>query len=329
MVSDYLAGYGIHSVDFDQFVEAIKANGTNGVISGLAVAQRGAGANMSVDVASGKARVNGTIRTFSSTTNVVISASDPTNPRKDLIVINSAGTLIARTGTAAAADPVANTKRETFSPDPPEMTAGDIVLAEVWVGAGVTSILTADISDRSLTAIFPNNIRVANEFPGADIGAQVGAANTDIGGATPGVIIVQPGTYTWSTAASLSDDRVVILYGTFITNGSSAGTTLLTMGNRSLVLGGEFTGGPTGNGTHIIITKSARIIGTTFSGTATTGEAVLSNPASTVDGAPGVIGCYFISCNRGITTTGSTGLVTFIANNSFRACTTGISVTQS
>lgn len=150
---DYANLYGVFSTDFDVITQHLAETYGNGVISGLAVSQRGAGANMSVDVAAGEARANGTIRNFGSTTNVVITASSPSNPRKDLIVINSAGTLVARAGTAEAITPSGQVRRFTLTPTPPEMTAGDLVLAEVWVAAGATQILDADISSRTILAI--------------------------------------------------------------------------------------------------------------------------------------------------------------------------------
>src|SRR3990170_3816432 len=140
MTQDYSDLYGLFGVDMDQFVAAIKTLPANGVVSGLAVSQRGAGANMSVDVASGKARVDGTIRTFASVTNVAITA---------------------------AADPIGATMRQAATPAPPEPVAGDVVLAEVWVPANDTTIENAQISDRRTdVAISPfgDGLRVANEF---------------------------------------------------------------------------------------------------------------------------------------------------------------------
>ncbi|MCK5644769.1 MAG: hypothetical protein KAJ19_28475, partial [Gammaproteobacteria bacterium] len=73
-----------------------------GVVSGLAVSQRGAGANMSVDIATGEAWINGTKVTKGSTTNVVITSAHASYDRYDLVVINSSGTISVIDGTAAA-----------------------------------------------------------------------------------------------------------------------------------------------------------------------------------------------------------------------------------
>ena len=146
--------FAVHDLDFDNITHYLANTTGNGVIAGLAVTQRGAGANMSVDVATGDARADGTLRNFASVTNVVIAASDPSNPRKDEVVINSAGSLVIRQGTPEAATPSGEVRRFSLTPSPLDLTDGDMVLAEVWVGAGVTSILDADISSRSTDAIF-------------------------------------------------------------------------------------------------------------------------------------------------------------------------------
>lgn len=120
----------------------------------LAVTQRGAGANMTVDVAEGRVFVPGTESAYQGVylcetqgvTNVgPLSASDPTNPRRDLIVArvkdsNYSGALRTFglevvTGTAAA------------SPADPAVPANSWVLARVTVAAAASSILNAAIAD--------------------------------------------------------------------------------------------------------------------------------------------------------------------------------------
>ena len=108
-----------------------------GVLSGLAVSERGAGANMSVDVASGSCFVDDTKYTESSTTNVVISAAHATLARKDIITYDtSAGNPAAVTGTAAS------------TPVPPDIPSGDILLALVNVPAADTAITNSQIIDK-------------------------------------------------------------------------------------------------------------------------------------------------------------------------------------
>lgn len=136
--------YGLQPVDRDAVTEAWDGNA---VISGLTSAEKGT-PDMSVDVAAGAARAGGSYYLFSSTTNVTLTAAHATLPRKDLIVLNSSGTLTKRDGTAEAAAPTGQVRRFTYRPAAPELTAGDTVLAEVYVAPTVTQIFNADISDR-------------------------------------------------------------------------------------------------------------------------------------------------------------------------------------
>jgi len=110
----------------------------NVVVSGLAVSQRSAGANMSVDVAVGSYLWAGTTVTKASVSNVIITAADGSNPRYDVIYANSSGTIGVTTGTAAS------------SPAVPDLAASSIALAVVAVAAGVTSIVNANITDLRL-----------------------------------------------------------------------------------------------------------------------------------------------------------------------------------
>lgn len=112
-----------------------------GVISGLAVSQRGAGANMSVDVASGWAWINSTKIIKVSTTNVAITAAHASYARYDLVVINSSGTISVIDGTVAAT---------SYANDYDLETNNAILLAEVYVPATDTTIEDAQITDKRI-----------------------------------------------------------------------------------------------------------------------------------------------------------------------------------
>lgn len=123
----------------------------------LKVTEKSGTPNMSVDVAAGACAVKGTeggntgsnyFVEAQSSTNVVISASDPTNGRRDLIVVRikdqdfasgspstNTATIEVITGTPAA------------SPADPTIPANCLVLARVVVAATVTSIVDANITD--------------------------------------------------------------------------------------------------------------------------------------------------------------------------------------
>jgi len=130
------------NVQFDEVFEHVMMNAViaacegNGVLDGLAVSERGAGANMSVDVAAGNCMIDGTKYTESSTVNLAISAADATYDRKDLVTYDSnTSNPIVTTGTAAA------------TPEPPDIPSGNILLAIIDVTAGATQITNADITD--------------------------------------------------------------------------------------------------------------------------------------------------------------------------------------
>ena len=71
---------------------------------------------------------------------VTIGTADATNPRIDLIVINSSGAKAVRAGTAAA------------TPKPPARTANDVVIGAVYVPANDTTIATSQIVDMRVPA---------------------------------------------------------------------------------------------------------------------------------------------------------------------------------
>jgi len=141
----YADGMRLFDSDLNKLLEAKKGYG---VISGLAVTERGAGQNSSVDVASGVAYVNGSYYYFSSTTNVVLTNADGSNPRKDIIIINSTGTITKVDGVAEASQPTGQTGTDTFRPKPPDITANAIILAEAWRATGDNTVADADITDR-------------------------------------------------------------------------------------------------------------------------------------------------------------------------------------
>jgi hypothetical protein len=126
------------------------------------VTERGAGANMSVDVGSGAAfsdlavvagtasgQGNYVVRLGDAVTNVSVNASNVSNPRIDEIYLvvqdnqyDASGRVIARLayrdGTPAGSP---------AAPGPDGAWDAYLLLASVLVGAGVTSVVTANITD--------------------------------------------------------------------------------------------------------------------------------------------------------------------------------------
>lgn len=118
-----------------------------GALSGLnemVVAQRAAGANMSVDVATGWVWIQGEFGVLAGLANLGITGNASGNPRIDMVVaradfVNDRIELDVLAGTPAV------------TPAAPALTQNtvmwEIPLAEVAVAAGATSIVTANITD--------------------------------------------------------------------------------------------------------------------------------------------------------------------------------------
>jgi hypothetical protein len=137
----------LDSVDIDVLVAGFSGNG---VISGGAVTAQGT-PDMTVAVAAGVS-VIGDSRVTIGAGNVTITTADGTNPRIDLVVINSSAVKSVTAGSAAA------------QPVLPAIPANSIVLATIYVEATDTSIETNKINDRRVI----NAIPVAQLADGTD-----------------------------------------------------------------------------------------------------------------------------------------------------------------
>lgn len=141
------------------------------VLSGLAVSQRGAGANMSVDIAIGDAILPRSDATYGhpvfndATLNQAITTADPTNPRRDIVIMYLDYNVTPSTGVSNNTNGVVLTKVVAGTPagspaDPSDAAlqaaAGSgnpyIKLARVRVAAAASSISNSVIDDfRSFT----------------------------------------------------------------------------------------------------------------------------------------------------------------------------------
>lgn len=127
------------SIWFQTDIEAIvRALQGTAVIAGCAVTPQSPAA-LGVTVASGTVQVNGNAVAVTGA-NVTILTADG-DPRIDLIVADSVGTLTAVKGTAAVVG-------STTGPKPPDIPANKVLLAMVVVLGGAVSISSAEITDK-------------------------------------------------------------------------------------------------------------------------------------------------------------------------------------
>lgn len=123
----------LYQTDLDALVLAHQGIG---VLTGCAVTAQGS-PDMTVAVAAGKVAPDTGYATVSAG-NATITSADGTHPRIDLITAAANGTRTVTAGTPAAA------------PLPPDIPSGHILLAYVYVPAGISTIDSTRISDRRL-----------------------------------------------------------------------------------------------------------------------------------------------------------------------------------
>lgn len=129
------AANDLQSVVFQEYLDVLVAGmcRVDCVLAGCAVTAQGS-PDMTVAVAKGAVLSNKVMKAVTAG-NVTIGTADGTNPRLDLVVVDSSGAKQCRAGTAAA------------NPKPPARTANDVVLAVVYVPASDTTISANQITD--------------------------------------------------------------------------------------------------------------------------------------------------------------------------------------
>ena len=118
------------SVDFDALTLGYQGTGT---VSGCAVTAASSG--LAVVVASGVIAYAG-VQTVIGGGTVTLATADPSNPRLDLIVVNTSGLVLAVAGTPSATNPVFPS------------ISGQVLLAAVDVAAAATSLTSAELVDK-------------------------------------------------------------------------------------------------------------------------------------------------------------------------------------
>jgi len=139
--------YGVQALDINQTVDAllgysVRLNSGSGVSASVA-------SGMTVDIGDGEVSFGGAIvNVLSQSVTLSTGGSDP---RKDAIYIDSSGTANVAEGTPEPAVPSGETREDTYRPAIPDLKDTDgVVIAEVWVGPGVTSLTSADLRDRRI-----------------------------------------------------------------------------------------------------------------------------------------------------------------------------------
>ena len=164
------------SVDFEILLDAHQLTG---VVSGCAVTESGTPAQ-TVDVAAGVVRLLGKTITASAQTDKAVTAANGTNPRIDLISINSSGTAVVTAGTAAA------------QPVLPDIPASSVPLATLYVPANDNVHGDAQINDKRvfIPAASAGEYATARTLDETD-----NVVNMDSSGATRAVTLPDNATY--------------------------------------------------------------------------------------------------------------------------------------
>lgn len=285
----------------------MNAGGGHGVIGNadLKVTQRGAGANMSVDVAAGYAFVSGTsilaqgVYSFANdaVTNVSITTANGSNPRIDLIVAqirdNTAdgggsndARLIAVAGTPAA------------SPVVPAVPAGCLVLAQVAVGTAVSSITNANITDKRTWAAAIGGVHrclATNRPTGVSLypGLQIYEIDTDLEYTYNGTLAAFTARYnrlmgkdSETTASATSANATPVVTGLAVTIAAVSGRTYRIDSTHNLTM----SSGTAPNYAQVLHYNGANI--TLF------------------QAKPGAVGVYLTSMFSSFFVAGSTGNMT-------------------
>lgn len=119
-------------------LNALSRHGQHGLFHEGTCGQVTTSAGMTLAVGAipvGAAIVNGTVLAAVTGSTVSIGAADATNPRRDIVYVDTAGAFGVTAGTAAAI------------PAPPTLTDARLALAEVAVAANASSISSGNITD--------------------------------------------------------------------------------------------------------------------------------------------------------------------------------------
>jgi hypothetical protein len=156
--------------DSTDLAAIVSATVQTGVISGCLVSPLGSPA-MAVQVAAGQIVSSGNGQPVSAVASLAVTAAAATD-RRDIIAVTAAGTVYYKAGIPCA---VAHWQ-PIMGPNPPVKpsvnTIGDVLLAEIYVPAGATSITALNLYDKRPAVLIPGF------FPGTTYLAGQNPANT-------------------------------------------------------------------------------------------------------------------------------------------------------
>lgn len=104
------------------------------------------GAGLKVTVASGVVYLAGVKTTYAGGDATIDAETG--NDRRDLVTINSGGSLAVVKGTPGTSS--SDTTFQKYTPYPPTLPAGSILIAEVYITDGATSFSASDILDKRI-----------------------------------------------------------------------------------------------------------------------------------------------------------------------------------
>ena len=158
--------------------------------------------DLEVDIAPGEGAINtGGVETTETQTVDFAGDPDADNPRKAVISVDDTETVQKTLGDPMPADPEGEVRERTIDPSPPTNAPG-VVVAEVWIGAGVTALVGDDVRDR----------RVANKA--VDIANAAGGVWEEDSN-SPQTLTGGQGTY------QISDGYDTVLVFASVTNGQN------------------------------------------------------------------------------------------------------------
>lgn len=142
-VATYAPQSGPDSVDIDALVAG---DAGTAVVSGCAVSTP-AVAGRTVDVTAGRITVAGATVAVSAVASLAVGVASATD-RKDIVVVNSSGVVSVVAGTAATATTNGVTTSGNRDPVKPAIPANSVLLAEIYVNAGIGNMAAGNIVDK-------------------------------------------------------------------------------------------------------------------------------------------------------------------------------------